>query len=497
MRKHLLQDFTHIYHIDLHGNVRKNPKLSGTTHNVFGIQVGVGITVAVRSSKHNDHCLFYHRVPEDWRREEKLTWLTSKSRIGRVEWRQLQSDSQYNWLSATHADLFASFIPIATKEGKASTKANTNTFFRTYSLGVSTNRDSVVYDFNEANVAQRIEQFSDDYNAEVGRFSRKGEGTNLDEFLDYSRVKWSSSLKAHLKRGTYYSVDKSRICDSLYRPFTKRKLYYDEVLVDRPGLFRTFFPRNVAGNDNMIIVISDVGYRSDNFNVLVTDCVADLHLLASTDAHQCFPVYVYNEEGTNQRENITDVALRYCRKHFGDESISKWDLFYYVYAVLHLPSYRETFADNLKRELARIPLMADLRPLAQAGKQLASLHLGYESLEPWPLEWVYATGKPLSYGVEKMKLDKDKTTLRINESLSLTNIPPEAFEYRLGNRSALEWVIDQYQVSEDKQSGITSDPNRPDDEEYIVRLVGQVVQVSVETVRILAELSATVSLPEA
>jgi len=152
-----------------------------------------------------------------------------------------------------------------------------------------------------------------------------------------------------LKRGKYYSVDTLRICDSLYRPFTKRKLYYDEVLVDRPGLFRIFFPRNVAGNDNLIIVISDVGYTSDNFNVLVTDCVADLHLLASTDAHQCFPVYVYNEERTNRRENITDVALRHCRKHFGDESISKWDLLYYVYAVLHLPSYREKFADNLKQ----------------------------------------------------------------------------------------------------------------------------------------------------
>jgi len=146
---------------------------------------------------------------------------------------------------------------------------------------------------------------------------------------------------------------------------------------------------------------------------------------------------------------------------------------------------------------SRIPLAADFSVLSKAGKRLANLHLDYEKAEPWELEWVHAKGKPLSYRVERMKLDKDKTTLRINESLSLANIPPEVFDYRLGNRSALEWVIDQYQVSEDKQSGISSDPNRPDDEEYIVRLVGQVVRVSVETVKIVSALSATVSLPSA
>jgi predicted helicase len=173
---------------------------------------------------------------------------------------------------------------------------------------------------------------------------------------------------------------------------------------------------------------------------------------------------------------------------YKDKKIAKWDIFHYVYGILHHPGYRSKFADNLKRELPRIPFAPDFWAFAKAGKQLADLHLNYETLKPYPLEFVWTEGEPVSYVVEKMKLSKDKKSLQVNKALTLAKIPPEVFEYRLGNRSALEWVIDQYQVSEDKRSGIKSDPNRPDDEEYIVRLVGQVVKVSIETVKIVAGL---------
>jgi predicted helicase len=189
----------------------------------------------------------------------------------------------------------------------------------------------------------------------------------------------------------------------------------------------------------------------------------------------------------------------------------------YVYGILHHPGYRTKFADNLKRELPRIPFAPPVGPacragpepagdaevppgrrdlpasgfwaFAKAGQELARLHPDYEKLEQYPLKWIEADGVPLSYRVEdKMRLSKDKTALRVNPSLTLAGIPPETLKYRLGNRSALEWVIDQYQVSEDKHSGIRSDPNRPDDAEYIVRLVGQVVRVSLETVRVVSAL---------
>jgi predicted helicase len=170
------------------------------------------------------------------------------------------------------------------------------------------------------------------------------------------------------------------------------------------------------------------------------------------------------------------------REHYRSKKITKWDIFYYVYGLLHHPGYRERYAENLKRELPRIPLAPDFRAFAAAGEQLARLHLDYEKLEPWPLEWIETPGVPLSYQVEKMRLAKDKRSIKVNDSLTLAGIPAEAFDYRLGNRSALEWVIDQYQVSEDTRSGIRSDPNRADDPQYIVRLVGQVVRVSLETV---------------
>jgi len=161
----------------------------------------------------------------------------------------------------------------------------------------------------------------------------------------------------------------------------------------------------------------------------------------------------------------------------------------YIYGILHHPGNRTKFADNLKRELPRIPFAPDFGAFAKAGQELARLHLDYEKLEPYPLKWIETEGVPLSYRVEdKMRLSKDKATLRVNPSLALAGIPPETLQYRLGNRSALEWVIDQYQVSEDKRSGIRSDPNREGDEEYIVRLVGQVVHVSLETVRVVSAL---------
>lgn len=152
---------------------------------------------------------------------------------------------------------------------------------------------------------------------------------------------------------------------------------------------------------------------------------------------------------------------------------------------LNFGVYRAKFADNLKRELPRIPFAPDFKAFCKAGNQLADLHLNYETVDPYALKWIEAKDEPLSYRVEKMKLNKDKTALEVNRSLTLANIPADVFEYKLGNRSALEWVIDQYQVSTDKRSGITSDPNREDDPEYIVQLVKRVVKVSVETVRIV------------
>jgi predicted helicase len=222
---------------------------------------------------------------------------------------------------------------------------------------------------------------------------------------------------------------------------------------------------------------------------MMASTVVDHHLVGAGSAVQCLPFYVYDGGSTDRQENITDWALKQFRSHYDDPKLSKWDIFYYVYALLHHPAYRERYADNLKRDLPHIPYATEFRAFATAGRELALLHLDYEKLEPYPLDWQDTPGVPLSYQVkDKMRLSKDKTTLVVNPSLTLAGIPPETYQYRLGNRSALEWVIDQYQVSEDKRSGIRSDPNRADDKEYIVRLVGQVVQVSLKTTAIVDQL---------
>jgi predicted helicase len=491
MRKHLLADFTLVYHLDLEGNVRRHPKLSGTAYNVFGIQLGIGITVAVRSRKHRKSNLLYHRLDKNLRRSEKLDWLTKAKSIVSVAWDHLTPDDLHTWLLPEHVDDFGGFLPIGSKIAKEAREASPATIFRTFSLGVNTARDAVVYSFDRDELANRVERFCDDYNAEVDRYFRKGQGADLDSFLKTDRIKWSETLKRALRAKRYLDFRPERIRAALYRPFTQMYLYYAETVDDRIGHFGEYLPTPQSEQENRILVVSDLGWRSTTPSALCCRTPPDLHLCSSLDGHQCFPFYVYDEDGSNRRENITDWALKQFRTRYKSKKLTKWDIFHYVYGLLHHPGYRTKFADNLKRELPRIPFAPDFGAFADAGRQLAELHLNYESLDPYPLKFVETPDVPLSYAIpDRMRLSPDKTALRVNDSLTLAGLPPEVFGYRLGNRSALEWVIDQYRVSEDARSGIRSDPNRPDDPEFIVRLVGQVVRVSLETVRIVGGLPA-------
>ncbi|OQX02020.1 MAG: helicase, partial [Desulfobacteraceae bacterium IS3] len=218
---------------------------------------------------------------------------------------------------------------------------------------------------------------------------------------------------------------------------------------------------------------------------LMTKLIPELSIVSTS---QCFPFYTYNEDGSNRKENITDWALSEYRNHYKDNSISKWDVFHYIYGLLHSPQYREKYAANLKRELPRIPFAPDFRVFADAGRKLSELHVNYENQPEFPLQLVEIKNERLDWRVEKMRLSKDKTAIIYNNFLTLSGIPKETYQYRLGNRSALEWIIDQYQVKTDKRSGIVNDPNRADDPQYIVKLIGKVVTVSLETVKIVKEL---------
>lgn len=322
--------------------------------------------------------------------------------------------------------------------------------FKISGRGLESTRDEVVYDWNSEKLLQRIKNFAKDYNGEVDRYHREREELWPDH------IKWSSSLKKHLLTRRYigFADTAFRLC--LWRPFAKKFVYFDRLVIHRIGMWP-----DVHG-----LALCVTSHSQAPFSVLMTDVVPE-HAVGSR-AGQCFPLL-----------HLKDSALTQFRQHYSDDSITKEAIFQYLYALLHHPGYRERYAANLKRELPRIPFAPGFTAFAIAGKELARLHVEYESLDPWPLEFIERKGVPYSERVTKMKLSGDKQSLQVNESLTLGGIPPETFEYRLGSRSALDWIIDQYQVKGE------SDPNREDDPSYIVRLVGQVVRVSIETTRIV------------
>jgi len=488
MRKHLQKDFDVIYVVDLGGNVRKNPKLSGTTHNVFGIQVGVSINLLIRKGKSAQPAqIYYTRVDEFWRKEEKYEYLDKSEDCGKIDWQLIKPDSKYTWLTAGLQDEFETFISMGDKKVKSS-QMEEGVIFKLFSLGVNTSRDAWAYNFNREKLAENIKRTCATYNEQMIRWSQRSDrSTIIDNFVtdDDSKISWSSTLKKYLNRGITLQYNTNAVRVSLYRPFTRSVLYFDPHLNEACCQFPYILPTPDTEKENYVIAVAGVGDRK-GFGCLISQFIISLDL--AFEKTQCFPFYRYDADGSNRQENITDWALTEYRRHYQDDTITKWDIFYYIYGILHHPIYRQRYAANLKRELPRIPYAPDFHVFAQAGKRLAELHLNYEQQPPHPLNWIENKDVPLNWRVEKMRLSKDKTQLIYNEFLTLSGIPPAAFAYRLGNRSALDWIIDQYRVKTDKRSGIVNDPNRLDDEQYIMRLIGQVITVSLETAQIINSL---------
>ena len=489
MRKHLAEDFDTIYILDLSGNVHKNPKLSGTTHNVFGIQVGVSISLFVKKSGEADAPaeIFYARVEENWRKEEKYRFLDDKNQYGKIDWKRITPDKRHTWLTEGLHTEFETFIPLGSRVAKATKGEAADVLFRVFSNGVKTNRDAWVFNFNCSALIKNMGAMIDTYNEQMFQWQRKMDlDANIDDFVVYDdkEISWSRDLKSKLKQGRLAEYSAHKVRTSIYRPFSKSSLYFDRMMNDVVYVFPSIFPSLKSEIENRVICLTDKGSEKP-FMVLMCSHLTDLHVVGAGSSAQCFPYYTYDEDGSNRRENITDWALARFRAQYGDETISKWDIFHYVYGLLHHPAYRQRYQANLKRELPRIPFAPDFRAFAAAGARLAAIHVGYEEQPEHPLQQIETPEMPLDWRVEKMRLSKDKTQLRYNGFLTLDGIPAEAFAYRLGNRSALEWVIDQYRVKTEKRSGIVNDPNRTDESEYIVRLIGKVISVSLETVKIV------------
>ena len=490
MRKHLADDCDAIYILDLGGNARKGLKVSDA--NVFRIRVGVSINLFVKKKENPSESprIFYYPTDELWNRKQKFDFLNGSQHAGEIAWQSIQPDSRQTWLTeGLHAE-FDTFIPMGTKEAKAQKDEAIDVVFKTYSRGVVTCRDAWAYNFNPNVLAESMSRMVENYNVEVARWMQRADwNADLNDFVesDDEKISWSEGLKLKLKSGKTVDFSEEKVRTSLYRPFTKSNLYFDRMMTERVYVFPSIFPTPETEMENRVVCVDVYGRKG--FTVLMSGFVPDVNLYA--DPQHSFPFYTYDEDGTNRRENITDWALAEFRAHYNDDTITKWDIFHYTYGLLHHPDYRETYQANLKRDLPHIPFAEDFWGFTKAGEQLAALHVNYESQPEYDkLKFIQTPDVPLNWHVEKMKLSKDKTSLIYNDFLTLSDIPPKVFDYRLGTRSALEWVVDQYRVKTDKRSGIVNDPNRADDPQYIVKLIGKVITVSLETVDIVNELPA-------
>ena len=485
MRKHLSEAFDTLYILDLGGNVRKGQ--SGEA-NVFGIQVGVSINILVKSQRIGENLstrILYNDETANMSKTRTSAFLEENLHVGNMVWQELTPDKRHTWLTdGLHTD-FDTFIPIGSKAAKSG--KSEDVVFKTYSNGVQTNRDAWVRNFNQDALAENMQAMIEFYNSEVSRWERcVGRTRNVNTFVssDNRKIKWTDRLKTELTKRKLVAFVPEQMRNSLYRPFTKSKLYFDKLMNQRTYVFPSIFPTPETELDNRVIWLK-VGQEWPMF-ALMTDQIPDN---LPQGGSQCFPFYTYDEDGTNRRENITDWALKQFQKHYQDDAITKRDIFHYTYGLLHHSEYRERYQENLKRDLPHIPFAEDFRAFANAGARLAELHVSYESQPEYDrLNSIETPDMQVDMRVERMKFSKDKTQLKYNEFLMLEDIPAEVFDYRLGNRSALEWVVDQYRVKVDKRSGLVNDPNRAEDPEYILRLIGQVITVSLETVEIVREL---------
>jgi predicted helicase len=483
-RKVAANEFSEIWLIDLGGNVRENPKLSGAKHNVFGIQTGVAISFMVKRAKHKGCRVFYARRPELETAEEKLSWLGG-AQLSSVRTEEVTPDEAGTWVNPGERD-FAALLPLVDKTAKAATsKRGERAIFKLFSPGLKSQRDEWVYDFSPKALEAKMRFFISSYEATRAQRVRESSST----------IKWDSELDRYLKGNIRKTYDENAIVRALYRPYCCRLLYFDRHFIGRQYQMPSMFRDGRAKNS--VIVFSDRGSRSP-FSVLASPEIPELHLCASTDGFQVVPLLVYEDGASQSADNITDWALDQFKKHYQPgrakqkRPITKETIFHFVYGVLHDPVYRKKYAQNLKREYPRIPFYPDFWQWADWGKELMELHIGYEQAAPAKLTRTdLSDEKSLKAGVAPkvmLKADKDTSCIVLDSETTLSSIPREAWTYTLGNRSALEWILDQYKEKKPKDPTIREkfDTFRfADYKEKVIDLLLRVTTVSVRTVAIV------------
>ncbi len=456
--------------------------------------------------------IYYHDIGDYLSREAKLGILRDFGGIDNpaLTWQILEPNEHGDWINKRD-ERFGELIPLA-PDKKFDIK--TQAMLTTYSLGIATHRDSWVYNFSSRRLEENIRAMLAVYDEQRASYKIAQSGNNdWEEITDPAKIVWGTNLRIERNKNAVIAFDESAITsNAIYRPFCKQNLYYKRVLVDVLYMIPKLFP--TPQHQNLVICVSGVG-ASKEFSALITDCIPDLQLQFNG---QCFPLYWYDDSTKDisdlfstpdkemdkyiRRDGVSDYILKLCREKYGNKSgITKEDIFYYVYGILHSPTYRETFAADLKKMLPRLPLVDsvdDFRAFSDAGRALADLHLNYETIEPYKGAIVtYGANDRVDYRVDKMRFGKsgkveDKSTILYNNQITISNIPLEAYDYIVNGKSAIEWIMERYAVTTHKESGIRNDPNdwaaEHGNEKYILNLLLSLITVSLETNKIVAGL---------
>ena len=484
-RADVADTFSDIYIVDLGGDVRANPKLSGTTHNVFGIQTGVAIAFMVkRQSRKKEKELAsirYARRPEMETAADKLSFLAGTN-LSSLPMEKIEPSKRGNWINQVENE-WDDLLPIAEKMTKAVRGGRQDrAIFKLFSLGVVTARDEWVYDISSHNLEKKVTAFLDAYGDELRETDEPWE-RDENHPRGGSIIKWTRALKNNWKVRKAKKFERASIKSVQFRPFIKRVLYSNSSLNEMRYQLGAIF----QSEPNPTICFLSV-FAAHEMSALMVDREFDYGLLKKGNGGtQSLPRYRHTASG-DRVDNITDWALRKFQTEYG-KSVTKDDIFHYCYAVLHDPVYRETYAINLKREFPRIPFYPNFKQWVAWGERLMELHINYEEVEPWPLKRMDEPKKRANDSAPKAMLrsDHDNGNIRLDADTQLTGVPEEAWQYKLGNRSAIDWVLDQHKEKKPKDPTIREKFNTyrfADYKEKVIDLLGRVTRVSVETVAI-------------
>ncbi|MGL4396284.1 MAG: DEAD/DEAH box helicase [Hyphomicrobium sp.] len=520
LRKCLVEEFSNLYVFHLRGNARSSGTLRQQEGgNVFkqGSRAPIAISVLVKNPKASHRGrISFHDIGDYLSVEEKLKIVEEFGSVAGITrkgcWTEITPDAHGDWLKQRDAG-FADFAAMGNKDDD-----ETLCLFDNYSNGVKTQRDTWCFNSSKRVVSDNIRRMIANYEAERVRFAavhsmatpkQRAELVNAFIDADSTKISWSDALKKDLARDKQVVFEASSVVLSLYRPYSKQWMYYSRTLNERVYQMTRMLPSGGVF-DNRVICVSAAGGKV-GFSALICDCVPSLHMV-DMGGSQCFPLYLYDEVTGDEDEErlfqkdkhlprrvaISDKGLEHFRNPGPGEKISKEDVFYYVYGMLHSPDYRERFADSLRKELPRIPRVkevGDFWSFSKAGRDLARLHLNYETVPTYDGVKVSGGNKAADYRVEKMRYgkDKDRTTLHYNDKITVTGIPLEAYEYVVNGKPALDWVVERQCVKTDEDSGIINDANdwaieTMKNPKYPLELFLRVITVSLETMKIVKKL---------